>query len=641
VPESGRARAFVAGTIVAGTAAIVASAFGARGEEIAVVALLCAAAIIAELFQVSSDESSLDPIDAPTVSFSSSVHIGAVLIAGPWTAPIIAVVGVLVADGLRQAPLRRLAFNAAGFALATLAGGLAFELLGGRAGDLRLPQDLVAVAALALVYTAVNTFLVTTIVSLLSNARFGPLLRDTAAGEVPVVAAEAGLGFAFAALALADPWYVVALVPLLVAVYQAHANLVFMRRETGRALETFANVVDERDPYTYRHSTRVADYVTELAERLGLPGSEIARLRWAGRLHDLGKVSVDSAILGKKGKLDAADWAALRRHPRLSARLLGRFRFAAREARAVEYHHERYDGAGYYGIDAGRLPIAAHFLSVADSFDAMTSDRPYRRSLPEEHALAEIEAGLGTQFHPAAGKAFVAYRRGLDPTTVLSRDELAELRRPSLARRAGHPSVRKPTPSEVLLAAVLLTLLGVGTSSPLVTVVGAAVAAVAIVVCGLSSRRLRRSRRTLVAAVGSRPDITHFAEALAAETTLRWAGLLRWREDTLAGVVESSWGSPFAAPNETALTSWLVREIETRDPILLASVDDVGTPGAHAALPLRSGERIDGFLVLVADQPLPRYLQLALAATGDEIGDALLGPDRESDRSEIGEAAAI
>jgi HD-GYP domain-containing protein (c-di-GMP phosphodiesterase class II) len=641
VPESGRARAFVAGTIVAGTAAIVASAFGARGEEIAVVALLCAAAIVAELFQVSSDESSLDPVDAPTVSFSSSVHIGAVLIAGPWAAPIIAAVGVLVADGLRRAPLRRLAFNAAGFALATLAGGLAFELLGGRAGDLRLPEDLLAIAALALVYTAVNTVLVTTIVSLMSNTRFGPLLRDTTAAEAQVVAAEAGLGFAFAALVLADPWYVLALLPLLVAVYRAHANLVLMRRETGRALETFANVVDERDPYTYRHSTRVADHVTELAEHLGLPGSEIARLRWAGRLHDLGKISVDSAILGKKGKLDAAEWATLRRHPRLSARLLGRFRFAAREARAVEYHHERYDGDGYYGIDPRRLPIAAHFLIVADSFDAMTSDRPYRRGLPEEHALAEIEAGLGSQFHPAVGKAFVAHRRGLDPMTVLSGDELAELQRPSLARHAGHASLRTPTPSEVLLAAVLLTLLGVGTSSALVIGVGAAVAAVAIVVGWLSWRRLRRASRALVAAVGSRPDITHLFEALAAETDLRWAGLLRWHEDTLAGVVESFWGSPFAAPNETALTSWLIREIESGDPILLASVDDVGTPGAHAALPLRSGVRVDGFLVLVADQPLPRYLQLALAAAGEAIGDALLSGHRPSDRPELGEAAAI
>ena len=640
MPESGRARAFVAGTIVAGTAAIIASAFGARGEEIAVLALLCAAAIVAELFQVSSDESSLDPVDAPTVSFSSSVHIGAVLIAGPWTAPIIAAAGVLVVDGLRRASFRRLAFNASGFALATLAGGLAYQLLGGRAGDLRLPEDVHAIAALALVYTTVNTLLVTTILSLMSGSRFRPLLRDTAGGEVQVVAAEAGLGFAFAALALADPWYVVALVPLLVAVYQAHANLVMMRRETGRALETFANVVDERDPYTYRHSTRVADYVTELAEHLGLPGSEIARLRWAGRLHDLGKVSVDSAILGKKGTLNAAEWAALRRHPRLSARLLGRFRFAAREARAVEYHHERFDGDGYYGIDPRRLPIAAHFLIVADSFDAMTTDRPYRLSLSEEHALAEIEAGLGGQFHPAVGKAFVAYRRGLDPTTVLSGDELAELQRPSLAPHADHALIRTPRASEVLLGAVLLTLLGVGTSTALVTGIGAAGAAVAIAVGSISWRRLRRAKRSLVAAVDSRSDLAAVAEALAGETELRWAGVLRWREDTLAGVVESSWGSPFAAPNETALTSWLIREIESSDPILLASTDEVGAPGAHAALPLRFGARIDGFLVLVVDQPLPRYLQLALADAGDVIRDALLR-NPGSDRSELGELAAV
>src|SRR5207244_7361181 len=174
---------------------------------------------------------------------------------------------------------------------------------------------------------------------------------------------------------------VVAVLPIGLALHWSQLRTTRLQRDTLRALETFANIVDERDPSTYRHSIRVAGYVDQLARGLRLPFSDIDRLRWAGRLHDLGKVAVDASLLRKRGGLDGAEWAAMRRHPRLSARLLQRFEFVAHQARAVELHHERMDGGGYYGIGGDGLPLASHFLIVADSFDAMTTDRPYRPGL--------------------------------------------------------------------------------------------------------------------------------------------------------------------------------------------------------------------------------------------------------------------
>ena len=97
------------------------------------------------------------------------------------------------------------------------------------------------------------------------------------------------------------------------------------------------------------------------------------------------------------------------------------------------------DGGGYYGVGGDELPLASHFLIVADSFDAMTTDRPYRAGLSHEAALAEIERNAGTQFHPAVAKAFVAVQRGVDPATVLSVEELAELRGASAPYRSGSP----------------------------------------------------------------------------------------------------------------------------------------------------------------------------------------------------------
>jgi len=208
--------------------------------------------------------------------------------------------------------------------------------------------------------------------------------RETFDPRLVAGTGEVGLGATLALLAIGHPWDVTVLIPVAIAVQQVQLRLKSLQRETLRALETFANIVDERDPSTYRHSLRVAGYVDGLARALKLPFSEIDRLRWAGRLHDLGKVAVDASLLRKPGRLDRAEWAAMRRHPRLSARLLQRFEFVSAQARAVELHHERMDGGGYYGVGGDELPLASHFLIVArqlrrDDHRPPVSRRPLAR----------------------------------------------------------------------------------------------------------------------------------------------------------------------------------------------------------------------------------------------------------------------
>lgn len=187
-------------------------------------------------------------------------------------------------------------------------------------------------------------------------------------------------------------------------------ELAQLNDETVRA---FVRAIDSRDPYTGRHSEKVADYAVELADALRLDGQTRDRVRWAGLLHDLGKVAVPDAVLNKAGRLDAAEWALVKRHPIDSAEILSDVAGYREYLPAIRHHHERYDGSGYPdGLRGDSIPFEARILAVADAFDAMTSSRIYRAgAISEEQALDEILAGAGSQFDPDMAVAFVEHRR--------------------------------------------------------------------------------------------------------------------------------------------------------------------------------------------------------------------------------------
>lgn len=601
----------------------------AASGSLALLMLLGAAVVLAELVQVPGDERSLDPLDAHPFSLSSGIHVAAAIVAGPFAAAIVAAFGILSVDTLRGARARSVAFNASAFAVAAAAGGFAFELAGGTPGQLDVPFDFLPAAAVAAAYFGTSTALVAAIIAASTRKPLPPLLLDKARGELFASSAETAVGVAVALSLTSEPWEMVALVPLLLSVYVAKRNLARLRSETARALETFANVVDERDPYTYRHSARVADYVEELADALGLPLGTVARLRWAGRLHDLGKISVDAAVLRKPGRLDDDEWTAMRRHPRLSARILRRFRFSSGEARAVEYHHERYDGGGYYGVGPDELPLAAHFLVVADSYDAMTSDRPYRQGLAPEVALAEIEAGAGRQFHPAVAKAFVALRRGENPVAALDRAELDELRHLSLRRRGSWRACSSAVARRLEIPAaggLILALAGVGAGATAAAVAGAAVAGA----LGVWMATERRRVRLLSVAIGAVAEgastrdelFDGLVRAIARSAGLGWAGLVAWSERRVDGAVELERSSGFTAPSEIALTSWLVREADGFDDVVVTAGAELGGDGTYVAVPLRSGASVLGYVVLAFPRDLPVHVERALRAGADELGRA-------------------
>jgi putative nucleotidyltransferase with HDIG domain len=168
----------------------------------------------------------------------------------------------------------------------------------------------------------------------------------------------------------------------------------------------FADVVDAKSPFTADHSNRVTLYTDMIAEELGLSPDHRRWLRRAALLHDLGKLAISNQVLDKPGKLDAAEWAAIKSHPAESAAILARVAAFADIAPIAAAHHERLDGKGYpHGLQGDEICLEARILTVADVFDALTADRPYRTAMPIAKALSILDADANTAFDTACTAA--------------------------------------------------------------------------------------------------------------------------------------------------------------------------------------------------------------------------------------------
>lgn len=167
-------------------------------------------------------------------------------------------------------------------------------------------------------------------------------------------------------------------------------------------------LIDVRDRSTERHSQRVTEYTERIARYLGIDGSDLDVVRRGALLHDVGKIGIPDSILLKEGPLTEAEWVIMRTHPEIGARALGPIPVLRDAATIVLHHHERWDGRGYpQGLRGQAIHIGARIFAVADTLDAMTTDRPYRRALPWETAVEEIRRQRGQQFDPAVVDVFL------------------------------------------------------------------------------------------------------------------------------------------------------------------------------------------------------------------------------------------
>jgi HD-GYP domain-containing protein (c-di-GMP phosphodiesterase class II) len=344
------------------------------------------------------------PIPLPrggTVTVASILDIGAMILFGPWVAGALDLATTIPAQMvfLRQRGSAA-ALNAGLYASTTILAGASYLAAGGTLGVPRLPHDLWPALLAGSLYFALNTGWVSLVLGARTRESALTIWRQQFRDGIPQAALAIGFGLLFAQVRVVGGIGGVCLlvVPLLLA---RHALRLYadLREDLVSFVRALSVALDAVDPHTHEHSVRVADYSVRVARHLGLPESEVETIHYDALVHDIGKIAQRPDVIRKPTSLDDEERRLMMRHPEAGARIVGEIRALRAAAVMVRTHHWRPDGKGYPpGLAAADVPQGARIINVCDAFDAMISDRPYRRGLSSAQALQELQRHVGTQF---------------------------------------------------------------------------------------------------------------------------------------------------------------------------------------------------------------------------------------------------
>ena len=324
-----------------------------------------------------------------------------------------------IAEIARRRGGQKVAFNTAQLLLSYAAAIAAFRFLGGRSlFELHdLPASAVTrligvplVVAYSLVF-AINTLLVSHVIGLTTNVKTIQVWKENNASTVGLDILALPLVFAFAwVFARYGPMFASVLWLPILGLRQLNTTNLELAQTNRELLELMVKSIEARDPYTSGHSRRVKEYAIKIARLMGLPASEVEKIGTAALLHDVGKIYDKYApLLAKEDRLSPEEWAIIKEHPQDGANLIATMTRLRELVPAVRHHHENWDGTGYpAGLRETEIPLASRIIMFADTFDAMTTERPYRGALGEDVVRAELIRCRGRQFDPEIADQLLA-----------------------------------------------------------------------------------------------------------------------------------------------------------------------------------------------------------------------------------------
>jgi len=370
--------------------------------------------LILTFFIVLSTITEFMPVDLPVggrVTIGFPIDFVVILVYGPAWALLITFLGEIIADAItRKTVWYKIIFNASQYALSAGIAGMVYQGLGGVVGAVNLTNYIVPAAICAIIYFLINSNLFMIVISLAEKIPILSVWKKRIKGTVATYIALAPIGFVMAMVYVnTGIWGIILFFfPLILArrSFELYTKMRKMYLETIRAL---AAAIDAKDPYTKGHSERVAETSVALAQELNLSDRDIEDIEYTALLHDIGKIGIADKILGKKGSLTNQEYEKIKEHTIMGANIIEPVDFLKNSYEAIYHHHERYDGKGYPdGVKSKDIPIFSRIIAVADAYDAMNSDRPYRKKLNKEKILKELTDQSGKQFDPEVVKALIS-----------------------------------------------------------------------------------------------------------------------------------------------------------------------------------------------------------------------------------------
>jgi putative nucleotidyltransferase with HDIG domain len=369
------------------------------------------------------------------ISVSFAAVIAGYVLYGPAVAVFLGLAQAAVNSVTpKRKAARKVAFNFGSFTLSAFVAGLAYYPLGGQTPPREITSTLAAVAGSAAVYFALSSGLTALVIAISEKQNVVRVWRTNYSwmpinfGATAIQGAALALayqsiglfGVAIFTAPLAAAWLSFRLyMTKSTEVRQRNEELegvnVLLREANGRLEESHLSVIgaligalEAKEEHLTGHAASTMFYSVKVAQRLGLSVEEIAAIKLGALFHDVGKIGIPETLLQKPDQLTEPEWATMRAHPSIGASLLANVPMLERIRPIVLAHHEHYDGTGYpQGLKGEQIPLAAQIITVADSFDAMTTDRPYRIAMRPKAALRELRANAGTQFNPVVVEAFI------------------------------------------------------------------------------------------------------------------------------------------------------------------------------------------------------------------------------------------
>jgi len=365
-------------------------------------------------FLVLSTFAEFIPVGLPrggSITIGFPIDFLIILVYGPVFAMLItalsAIIGVTVKG---KTSWYKIIFDASQYALSAGIAGIVYQYTGGIIGFQDFFKFILPAALCASIYCFINLILVTMVISLAQGVRITTVWRINFKEILPSYLAEAPIGFLMAIMyvQIGVGGILLFFLPLLLArrSFELYTKMRKMYLEIIRAL---AAAIDTKDPYTKGHSERVTQTSVDLARELSLPEREIDNIEYAALLHDIGKIGIDERILGKNDGLTSEEFKRIEEHTIMGAKIIKPVEFLKDSYKAIYHHHERYDGDGYPdGLKGEDIPISARIIAVADAYDAMGSDRPYRKKLKQDKIMKELTEQSGKQFDPEVVRALIS-----------------------------------------------------------------------------------------------------------------------------------------------------------------------------------------------------------------------------------------